>query len=211
MALLPDRRLENDWYDGRVPENVEIGPQCYLESAFSFTPYRAEGPCGLSLGRGSHIYSSTLFDVGKHGSVAIGEGSMLNGARLICEQRIEIGAYATISWNVIFMDCYRLPSDPDERRGLIERAARAGGWSLAELTDLAAVPSSAIILHDNVWIGFDTCILPGVTIGEGSVVGARSLVVSDVPAYTVVAGNPARPIRDLPRMAAGPDPKLTQS
>jgi acetyltransferase-like isoleucine patch superfamily enzyme len=204
MVLLPDRRLENDWYDGRVPDNVELGPQCYLESSFSFTPYRAEGPRALLLGRGSHIYSSTLFDLGKRGSVAIGECSMLNGARLICEHRIEIGAYATISWNVIFMDCYRLPSDPALRRGLIERAARAGGWSLAELTDRAGEPARAIKLHDNVWIGFDTCILPGVTIGEGSVVGARSLVVSDVPAYTVVAGNPARAIRDLPRTAAEP-------
>ena len=41
-------------------------------------------------------------------------------------------------------------------------------------------------------------ILPGVTIGEGSIVGARSVVASDVPPYTVAAGNPARVIRQLP-------------
>jgi acetyltransferase-like isoleucine patch superfamily enzyme len=49
----------------------------------------------------------------------------------------------------------------------------------------------------NVWIGFDCCVLPGVTIGDGSIVGARSVVCEDVPPYTVVAGNPARVIRKI--------------
>ena len=62
--------------------------------------------------------------------------------------------------------------------------------------------SNPIRLHDNVWIGFDVCVLPGVTIGEGSIVGARSVVNADVPAYTIVAGNPARVIRELPREPA---------
>jgi acetyltransferase-like isoleucine patch superfamily enzyme len=47
------------------------------------------------------------------------------------------------------------------------------------------------------WIGFDSCVLPGVTIGEGAVVGARSVVTSDVEPFTIVAGNPARVIRRL--------------
>jgi acetyltransferase-like isoleucine patch superfamily enzyme len=47
------------------------------------------------------------------------------------------------------------------------------------------------------WIGFDVCVLPGVTIGEGAIVGARSVVAGDVPPYTVVAGNPARVVRRL--------------
>jgi virginiamycin A acetyltransferase len=46
-----------------------------------------------------------------------------------------------------------------------------------------------------VWIGYDTLIMPGVTIGNGAIVSSRSVVVSDVPAYTIVGGNPARPIR----------------
>ena len=47
------------------------------------------------------------------------------------------------------------------------------------------------------WIGFDCCVLPGVTIGEGAVVGARSVVGADVAPFTIVAGNPARYIRRL--------------
>ena len=113
---------------------------------------------------------------------------------------IEIGAYATISWNVVFMDSYRLPFDPTARRELLQRSGASAAWSLC------AAPSRPIRLHDNVWIGFDVCVLPGVTIGEGSIVGARSVVTADVPAYTVVAGNPARVIRELPRTAPGSEP-----
>lgn len=56
-----------------------------------------------------------------------------------------------------------------------------------------------ITIHDNVWIGGKVCILPGVTVGEGAVVGAGSIVTKDVPPYTVVAGNPARVIKTLGR------------
>lgn len=48
-----------------------------------------------------------------------------------------------------------------------------------------------VIVKDDVWIGVDSLILSGVTIGKGAVVGAGSVVIKDVPPYAVVAGNPA--------------------
>lgn len=51
------------------------------------------------------------------------------------------------------------------------------------------------IIGNDVWIGYEALIMPGVTIGNGSIVASRSVVVSDVPAYTIVGGNPARPIK----------------
>jgi len=51
-----------------------------------------------------------------------------------------------------------------------------------------------IRIEDGVWIGAGAIILPGVTLGRKSVVGAGSVVTKDVPPFTVVAGNPARPI-----------------
>lgn len=50
-------------------------------------------------------------------------------------------------------------------------------------------------IGNDVWIGYDSLIMPGVKIGNGAIVSARSVVTSDVPAYTLVGGNPARPIR----------------
>lgn len=54
-----------------------------------------------------------------------------------------------------------------------------------------------ITVGDNVWIGAGVQVLPGVTIGHDSVVGAGSVVTKDVEPYTVVAGNPAKVIRKL--------------
>ena len=51
------------------------------------------------------------------------------------------------------------------------------------------------VVGNDVWIGYDALIMPGVKIGNGAIVSSRSVVVSDVPAYTIVGGNPARPIR----------------
>lgn len=193
MALSSDRRVPHDWFDGAVPACVDLDPEAYLESAFCFSACRCERQSAVRIARGAHVYSSTIFDLGPRADVEIGECALLNGARLICESSIRIGAHATISWNVVFMDCYRLPSAPEERRPLL----LAAGHDLPIVDP--RVPARPIILEDNVWIGFDVCVLPGVTIGEGSVVGARSVVTSDVPAYTIAAGNPARPIRTLPR------------
>ena len=53
-----------------------------------------------------------------------------------------------------------------------------------------------ITLEDSAWIGAGAIILPGVTIGKGAVVGAGSVVVKDVPAGSIVAGNPARVLRE---------------
>lgn len=52
-----------------------------------------------------------------------------------------------------------------------------------------------IIVNKNVWIGSDSTILPGVTIGEGSIIGAGSVVTKDVPSYCIAAGNPCKVIK----------------
>ena len=52
-----------------------------------------------------------------------------------------------------------------------------------------------VIIGNNVWIGDKATILPGVTIGDGAVIAANAVVTKDVPAYSVVCGNPARVIR----------------
>lgn len=54
-----------------------------------------------------------------------------------------------------------------------------------------------IVIEDKVWIGINSTILPGVTIGYGAIVGAQSVVTHDVPPMTIMAGNPARIIRKI--------------
>jgi virginiamycin A acetyltransferase len=72
------------------------------------------------------------------------------------------------------------------------------GGDFAAALPIEAYPfperGDTVIGHD-VWIGMEALILPGVRIGHGVVVGARSVVARDVPDYAVVAGNPARILR----------------
>jgi len=51
------------------------------------------------------------------------------------------------------------------------------------------------IIGNDVWIGYEALVMPGVHIGDGAIVSSRSVVVSDVEPYTIVGGNPAKPIR----------------
>jgi acetyltransferase-like isoleucine patch superfamily enzyme len=188
------RKLAWDWYPGTIPENVVIDEDAYLESSFSFHLYRSEAPTGLQVSRGATVYLGTMFDVGPLGSVGIGEFSLVNGAWMVCDSRIEIGDYVLISWNVVLMDTYRLSFDPEERRAELMRVPFRSPRIIEAQT--AAHP---IHIGRNAWIGFDACVMPGVTIGEGSIVGARSVVFEDVLPYTIVAGSPARVIRHIDR------------
>ena len=188
------RKIPDDWYDGTIPANALLDETAYVETSYSFLLYRTQAPTGLRMGPGSSAYRGTMFDLGPEAAVSVGEYALLNGAWIICDARVEIGAYALISWNVVLMDSYRVPQDPAERRQALHRLGSGGIRRLA-----APAPARPIRIGQNVWIGFDVCVLPGITIGEGSVIGARSVVAADVPPYTVVAGNPARPVRKLER------------
>jgi acetyltransferase-like isoleucine patch superfamily enzyme len=192
MSPAAARRLEGDWYPGAIPANVSLDETAYVQTSFSFHLYRSAEREGVRIGRGASIYLGTMFDVGRHGRVAIGAFTLVNGARIVCDAAIEIGDYCLISWNVVLMDTYRLPPDAVKRRRALERVPR-----LSPRRAEARVAGRPIRIGRNVWIGFDACVLPGVTIGEGSIVGARSVVFADVAPWTLVAGNPARVIRAL--------------
>jgi maltose O-acetyltransferase len=69
----------------------------------------------------------------------------------------------------------------------LQAETRIQGWEIAK----------AIVIEENVWIGGSAILLPGVRIGQNAVVGAGAVVTRSVPANTVVAGNPARVIREI--------------
>jgi virginiamycin A acetyltransferase len=68
------------------------------------------------------------------------------------------------------------------------------GWERAyDISDLPV--KGDIVVGNDVWFGYDSLIKNGVTIGSGSIIAARAVVVKDVPAYSVIAGNPARVVK----------------
>jgi acetyltransferase-like isoleucine patch superfamily enzyme len=191
-GMTADRSLAWDWYDGKVPVNVHIADLAYVETTFSFYLFRSERPDAITIKDGASVYLGTMFDVGTQGRVAIGEYTLVNGARIVCDDAVIIEDYALLSWNVVLMDTYRVPLDPDARRAAIMRVPETEPRRLDG--NVAARP---LRICRGAWLGFDCCVMPGVTIGEGAIVGARSVVMSDVAPFTIVAGNPARLIRRL--------------
>ena len=90
------------------------------------------------------------------------------------------------------MDSYGVSAEPAERRKQLEAIPFDGRRRMPR-----GALAKPIHIGRNVWIGFDCVVLPGVTIGDGAIVGARSVVTEDVPPFTLVAGNPARMIRPI--------------
>jgi len=64
--------------------------------------------------------------------------------------------------------------------------------------DISNTQPHPVIIHDNTWIGLNTVILKGVEIGENSIIGANSLVVSNIPANVIAGGNPCKVLKSTP-------------
>lgn len=150
-------------------------------------------PCGklLRVGRGVRILKKDgtiaigdkvqlhrgvkLSCYGAHGKaqLTIGGGTAIGDRTEIhCGERVQIGRDCNISWDCCIMDrdYHKLDSEEEVVR--------------------------PVTIGDRCWIGCNSLILKGVTLGEGAVVAAGSVVTKDVPARTLVGGNPARVIRE---------------
>lgn len=116
-------------------------------------------------------------------TLTIGDGTSIgHNCSFVIGDRISIGKHCRLAAGIQMFDVSGHPSDP---------ASRLAGKP-ANIEDVRA-----ITIGDNVWIGSNAIIYPGVAIGENSIVSMGSVVMSSVPADTIVAGNPARQTRSL--------------
>lgn len=128
------------------------------------------------LGDGSEIRPPIYVDYGKY--LTVGARTFINYSFTALDVApITIGDDVQIGPNVQLLTPTH-PVEPAPRRDKLE----------------AAMP---IVIGDNVWIGGGAIVLPGVSVGANSVIGAGSVVPRDVPANVVVVGNPARVVRNL--------------
>jgi acetyltransferase-like isoleucine patch superfamily enzyme len=98
---------------------------------------------------------------------------------------LEIGCYCSIAENVYFMLGGNHEYDVVSTYHLANKQSKVND----------AKTKGRIIVKDDVWIGFGALILSGVTLGQGSIVGAMSVVTKDVPPYAIVCGNPAKIVK----------------
>jgi acetyltransferase-like isoleucine patch superfamily enzyme len=184
-------QLDGDWYRGGVPENVTVGVGVYIDTSYAFEMCDSEITSAIALGDHSGVYDRSLFIVGAEAQVVVGAYSCLNGVTIVANDRVEIGAHCLLAWGSVLTDSPSGVGTSLDRRRAVLATARATGRP----PPLAA--PRPLVLERNVWVGFDSVVGPGLTVGEGSIVGCKSLVTDDVPKYSVVVGNPARVIATL--------------
>ena len=110
---------------------------------------------------------------------------------------IQIGAGSFFNHNIYLMDCAEIKIGKKCFIGPNCGFYTAIHPMLVEPRNEGLEMAKPIELADNIWIGADVTILPGVKIGEGSVIGAKSLVSKDIPAGVLAFGNPCRVIKPI--------------
>lgn len=156
-----------------------------------FEATRLRPGCSLSIGEESLIEGSLIFER-EGASIRIGARTFIGGSTLASAERIEVGDDVLVAWGctIVDHDSHSL-SWEDRKHDVRDWAQGRKDWT--------HVPRAAVRIADRAWIGFNASILKGVSVGEGAVIAACSVVTRDVTPYTLVAGNPARVIRELER------------
>ncbi len=148
---------------------IVVQDRAVLTSHAAFTALGISRPCVLRTLRAG-------------ASINIGEDTGMSGVVICAATSVSIGKQCLLGAGVMLMDNDFHPVLPENRR--FNRNPR----------DIQALP---IVVEDNVFIGAGTIVLKGVQIGTNSVIGAGSVVVSDIPRNVIAAGNPARVIRSV--------------
>jgi acetyltransferase-like isoleucine patch superfamily enzyme len=143
---------------------MRFGSYLQLRSSARSNPLGANRPVILSTWRVGAV-------------LEIGDRFGMTGGTICAAERVAIGHGVAVGANTIIMDTDFHPLDPGQRQMHPHQAGTA-----------------PVVIEDGVFIGMQCLILKGVTLGQGCVVGAGSVVTRDVPAGVVVAGNPATAI-----------------
>jgi len=140
----------------------------------------------LKLGDGCYI--GRYVELGPSGRIEIGSHTSLQD-RCILVGDIKVGRYCLISLNVLISSGrHYFDVQPS---ALIRDQDH---WCLSN-KEISSTLSQPVTIEEDCWLGVNTVLMPGVTIGKGAIVGANSVVTKDVEPYAVVAGAPAKIIR----------------
>lgn len=167
-----------------LADNAALLPEAVIQNAFD--------PAHVLVGQYTNIAGEIAVWT-RSARVTIGEYCYLGpGSRIWSQDHVEIGNSVLIAHLVDIHDT--------DAHSLDWRLRRADPISLFRdgvPINWRAVRAASVHIEDDVWIGFKTSILKGVTIGRGAVIAAGSVVTKDVPPFTLAAGSPARVVRHL--------------
>jgi acetyltransferase-like isoleucine patch superfamily enzyme len=145
-------------------------------------------PSGASLAIGRNCYLGRNVEVSGGGHIVIGDYTSIQD-RSILVGDVNLGRYCVLSLNVL------MTSGRHYFRKWPPLLIRDQDARVAAHAELNAAHSKPITIEEDCWLGMNSVVMPGVTIGRGSIVGSNAVVTGEVPPYSVVAGAPARVMR----------------
>ena len=182
----------------RMKEYLDIGNSHFFEMfSINLTKPKANHKY-VVIGNDTILDCSISFESAE-GKVIIGNRVFIGRSNLICRSRIEIEDNVFVAWGTYFYDHNSHSIDYKERQNDITQQLldyRSGNHFI-ENKNWAVVDSAPIKICSNAWIGMNCIILKGVTIGEGAIVAAGSVVTKDVEPWTIVGGNPAKRVKSI--------------
>ncbi len=185
--------LSPKWVYG---SSIVLSKNSILLFNFSITNYKNNK---VTIGNDTILGTQIIFE-NSGGNVTIGNRVYIGNSKIICKNSIKFENDIMVAWGVTFYDhdSHSL-NYLDRQQDILQTVSDYKNFNGSYLKNKNwdTVNSSPIIIKSNVWIGMDALILKGVTIGEGAIVAARSVVTKDVPPFTVVAGNPAKIVKEL--------------
>ena len=141
---------------------------------------------------GKHCEINGRLSSFENGKITVGDNLYMGYRSFIgAMESISIGNNVIISSDVKIYDNNNHPTSPVEREKMCHSDFHGELWTWKY------ADHKPVIINDNVWIGENATILKGVSIGRGSIVASHSVVTKDVPEYVIVAGNPARVVKQL--------------
>lgn len=150
-------------------------------------------------GRDSKIYGSVRMDTPPYRRFWLGRRSVVESYCCINNAvgDVVIGDYTRIGLHCTVIGPACIGNHVNLAQGIVVTALNHIFNDDTKRIDEQGVSTKSVIIEDDVWIGANAVILPGVTIGQHSVVAAGAVVTHDVPPYTVVGGVPAKVIKKL--------------
>jgi acetyltransferase-like isoleucine patch superfamily enzyme len=178
--------------------DISTGRSNILNKSFRLDIRQKSDHLRIKIGENNNLACNLILE-SDEGFIQIGNKCFINGGTdIISRSSIVIGDFVTIAWNVTIYDHDSHSLNHLERRNDIEQQLlddRAGDFIKNKLWSV--VSTRPIIIGNDVWIGMNATILKGVTIGVGAIVAAGAVVTKDVDAWTIVAGNPAKCVKQL--------------
>ena len=181
------------WTDGTLPANVRIGADTVITGPDAFKRFRTMRDPGLVIGE-SCTMDLTHFSFQPDGQVAIGDYCVFASTVLMCEESITIGNHVAIGWNTYVLDADFHPMEPVQRLADVFSISALG---TAAGLERPPVPTAPVVIEDDVWIGPGCMVFKGVRVGAGSFIEPGSVLTTDVPRRSRVAGNPAKIVGEV--------------